>query len=122
MHVKAFKLPSKNPLFYPNNRIFVEGYTDYREVRGPTHIHPVCGMETHEPLGIAKWSDPPDRNGFHNHPHCGGNVSEQLLNGYATAVQQQQISQQKESSLFNLSRGRSDRQGGRWGDNHRRTK
>ena len=39
-----------------------------------------------EPLGIAKWSDPPDRLESHNHPHFGGGIREQLLKSCATAV------------------------------------
>ena len=44
MHIKAFKLPDKNPLFYPKNRVFEEDYTGYRRSTMPTHIHPVSGM------------------------------------------------------------------------------
>ena len=79
---------------------------------------------THEAAGTAIWPDPPDRRcGFHNHTDPEAmSRKEQLLNGRAPAVPScNKFHNKKESSLFNPSRGRSDRQGGRSGDNHRRT-
>ena len=43
---------------------------------GSTHVLP----------GTVIWPDPPDRCGSHNHTDPGGNLSEQLLYSYATAV------------------------------------
>ena len=87
MHVKAFKLPDKNLLFYPNNRdIRGRLYIAIAGVLDPTHILPICGMEhcmNHQvsPNGLI--------------PLIGtdlltimirGNLSEPLLNGCAPAV------------------------------------
>ena len=59
MHVKAFKIPDKNPLFYPKNRIFEDDYTGYR--RSSWHIPYPSGIRygsTHVPPGTAIWPDP----------------------------------------------------------------
>ena len=87
MHIKAFKLPDKNPLFYPKNRVLEEDYTGYRRSTMP-YPYPsgIRHGSTHVLPGTVIWPDPPDRNGFHNHTDPGGNVSEQLLNGRAPAV------------------------------------
>ena len=87
MHIKAFKLPDKNPLFYPKNRVLEEDYTGYRR-SSSSNPYPsdVRHGSTHEPPGTAIWPDPPDRNGFHNHSDSGGNLSEQLLIGRVPAV------------------------------------
>ena len=101
IHIKAFKLPDKNPSFYPNNRVFEEDYTRYRRSTMP-YPYPsgIRHGSTHESLGTAIWPDPPHRNGFHIHTDPGGNVSEQLLNGYATAVQKRNKFHNKKNRPF----------------------
>ena len=87
MHLKAFKLPDKNLLFYLKNRIFEEYYTGYRRSTMPIPYPSVIRYgSTHEAAGTAIWPDPPDRYGSHNHTDPGGIVSEQLLNACAPAV------------------------------------
>ena len=59
MHVKAFKLPDKNPLFYPKNRMFEEYYTGYRRSTMPIPYPCVIRHgSTHEAAGTAIWPDP----------------------------------------------------------------
>ena len=101
MHIKAFKLPDKNPLFYPKNRIFEEGDSRFSKssMSNPYPSDMRYGT-MHDPPGTATWPDRPDRYASHLITDFGDNTSVPLFSTGAPPVQNKNNFHNKKNRPF----------------------
>ena len=101
MHIKAFKLPGKNILYLPNNRIFEEGDSRFsKSSRYNPYPSDIRHRTLHEPPGIAIWPDPPDRYGSQLITNYGDNTSVPLFSTGAPPVQNKNNFHNKKNRPF----------------------
>ena len=118
MHIETSKISETDQLHYQNHIIIEGGDSSYRRnFRHNPYPSVMRYGSMHEPPGIAIWPDPPDLSKITIITHTGANPLTLLLGDIASLfLDNNKFHNEKNRPFFNPSRGRSDRQGGRWGD------